>query len=164
MIQIKDKNYLNIVNHILENDNFRKIDNIEHHGTSRLNHSLRVSYYSYKIAKLLKLDYIETATGGLLHDFFISDEDRNIIDRFVSTFTHPKLAVATTMKYFDITKKEENIIHSHMFPIYFSLPKYTEAWIVSIVDKIVGSYEFSLKYKYKLAYFVNTYLFLFLNR
>ena len=164
MITIKDKNYLNIVSNILQNENFKKIDNIEHHGISRLEHSLRVSYYSYKITKLLKLDYIDTAKGGLLHDFFMSDEDRSIVDKFISTFTHPKLAVETSLKYFTLTKKEENIIHSHMFPIYFSLPKYTEAWIVSMVDKVVGSYEFSLKYKCKLAYFVNTYLFIFLNR
>lgn len=164
MIQIKDKEYLSIVNHILENEQFKLIDKIEHHGTSRFNHSLKVSFYSYKIAKLLKLDYIETAKGGLLHDFFISEEDRNMLDRFTSTFTHPKKAVQTSKKYFNISEKEENIIHSHMFPIYFSLPKYSESWVVSLVDKVVGSYEFSNKFKYKIAYFVNTYLFIIINR
>ena len=46
-----DQEYLFIINNILENEKFRKIENIKHHNTTRLNHSLKVSYYSYKIAK-----------------------------------------------------------------------------------------------------------------
>ena len=106
----KDDNYMNIVGNILDNEEFNQIKRIEHHGTTRFEHSVRVSYYSYKISKLLHLDYVETARAGLLHDFFISDEDRNAKDRFVSTFVHPKEAVDNSMRVFGINEKEKDII------------------------------------------------------
>ena len=65
--------YTILVEDILENEEFNKLDTIEHHGTSRLKHSKRVSYYSYKVCKSLHLDYIAAARAGLLHDFFFSD-------------------------------------------------------------------------------------------
>ena len=68
-----DYTYTNIINDILENEEFLKIKNYKHHGLSRLEHSLRVSYYSYLITKKLRLNYIETARGGLLHDFFLNE-------------------------------------------------------------------------------------------
>ena len=57
---------MNIVGNILDNEEFNQIKRIEHHGTTRFEHSVRVSYYSYKISKLLHLDYVETARAGLL--------------------------------------------------------------------------------------------------
>lgn len=155
--------YLNLVNHILNNEEFKKIKNIEHHGVTRYDHSLRVSYYSYKISKFLKLDYKQVATGGLLHDFFLSDEDRNKKDRFLSTFNHPKKAVLKASEEFNITEKEKDIIRTHMFPINLSIPKYAESWIVSTVDKVVGTYEFSRKFGYKLVYATNLFMIFILN-
>lgn len=155
----KDNNYMNIVDHILNNDEFNEIKKIEHHGTTRFDHSLRVSYYSYKISKLLHLDYIETARAGLLHDFFLSDSNRNTKDRVVSTFIHPKEAVNNSIRVFGLNEKEMNIIRSHMFPINITIPKYAESWIVSVVDKIVGSLEFGKKF----GYLANIYLLFLLN-
>ena len=51
-----DIEYNNIVQNILENEEFNKIKKIEHHGISRFDHSLKVSYYAYRVAKFLKLD------------------------------------------------------------------------------------------------------------
>lgn len=155
----KDEKYLNLVDNILNNDEFNKIKSIEHHGTTRFDHSMRVSYYSYKISKFLHLDYIETARAGLLHDFFLSDEDRNVKDRFVSTFVHPKEAVDNSIRVFGVNEKELDIIRTHMFPINISIPKYAESWIVSLVDKVIGTYEFSKKF----GYIANIYLLFLLN-
>lgn len=164
MTQIKnDKQYYNIVRYIMENENFLKIDDIEHHGTTRLTHSIRVSYYSYKVSKFLRLDYKNTATGGLLHDFFISDENRTKKDRLVSTFVHPKHAVKTADEVFSINKLEKDIIKSHMFPFNYNVPKYGESWIVNLVDKFVGTYEFLTTAKYKLSYATNIAAVVFIN-
>ena len=76
MIEELDREYSQLVYHILINSEFNKIKSIEHHGVTRYEHSLKVSYYSYKIAKFLHLDYKDVARGGLLHDFFLSNEDR----------------------------------------------------------------------------------------
>ena len=158
-IDFDNYEYKEIVKDILNNREFKKIELCPHHKINRLVHSKRVSYYSYKICKKLGFDYVSAARGGLLHDFFISDEDRNVKDRFVSTFVHPKEAVDNSMRVFGINEKEKDIIKSHMFPINISLPKYAESWIVSMVDKVVGSYEFGRKF----GYLVNVYLILLLN-
>lgn len=160
---IDDSEYANIVNHILDNKEFNRIKEIEHHGITRFDHSVKVSYYSYKVAKALKLDYRQVAKAGLLHDFFLSEDERTAKDRFVSTFVHPKKAAKNAAAYFGLTEKEEDIIKSHMFPVNLTVPKYAESWVVNLVDKVVGGYEFSRKFGYKLSYVANLYLILFLN-
>ena len=158
-----DTYYIKIIEDILENKEFDKIKYIEHHGTTRFDHSMRVAYYSYKVAKTFRLDYREVARAGLLHDFFLSDIDRTAKDKFLSTFTHPKYAVENAQKHFKLSDKEKNIIESHMFPIYTCLPKYAESWVVSTVDKIVGTYEFMKEFRYKFSYIFNIYILFLIN-
>ncbi len=158
-----DIEYNNIVKKILENNEFNKLKNIEHHGISRYNHSLRVSYYSYKISKKMGLDYVGVARGGLLHDFFLSNEDRKMKERFLSTFTHPKKALKKSLENFDLSDKEQDMIKTHMFPINYRLPKYSESWIVSLVDKYVAFIELGKKVGYKFIYVSNLLLIVIMN-
>lgn len=158
-----DDEYKLLVRHILDNKEFAEIEKIEHHGISRLDHSMKVSYYSYRIAKSLRLDYIEVARAGLLHDFFLSDDERTAKDRFVSTFVHPKKAVENANRVFGISDREKDIIATHMFPVNLSVPKYAESWVVNMVDKFVGITEFSKKFGYKLSYAANLYLLFLFN-
>ncbi|MDD3453495.1 MAG: HD domain-containing protein [Bacilli bacterium] len=158
-----DIEYLELIDDILKNKEFIKTQDIEHHGTTRYDHSLRVSYLSYKISKVLKVDYIDSARAGLLHDFFLSDENRSTKERFVSTFIHPKISVENAIREFNINGKEMDIIRTHMFPINLAFPKYLESWVVSSVDKIVGTYEFSKKFKNQLSYATNFFIIFLLN-
>ena len=159
----KDKEYKKIVKNIFRNTEFKKLYNIEHHGISRMEHSIKISYYSYKIAKKLKMDYASVARGGLLHDFFLDGDERNSKRKFLDTFTHPKKALSTAISHFDVNNIEKNIIVSHMFPIYLSIPKYKESILVNLIDKIVGFKElvrgFGCKFSYKFKY---TYVFILL--
>lgn len=159
----KDLKYIRIVKHILNNEEFRKIQKIEHHGITRYDHSLKVSYYSYKVAKALKLDYKQVARGGLLHDFFLSDDDRTLKDKFLSTFVHPKKAEQNAIEYFNVNEKEADMIRSHMFPINLTIPRYAESWIVNIVDKVIGIYEFGMKFSKQIRYASNLYLLFLIN-
>ena len=151
-----DKEYKKIVKDIFRNVEFKRLYNIEHHGISRMEHSIKISYYSYKIAKILRMDYVSVARGALLHDFFLDGDERNLRQKFLDTFTHPKRALKTSIDNFDINKIEQNIIVSHMFPIYLSLPKYKESFLVNSVDKIIGFKElvrgFACKFNYKFNY------------
>lgn len=158
-----DEHYKSIVEDILENDEFNKIKDIEHHGVTRFDHSVKVSYYSYKISKALGLDYLQTARGGLLHDFFLSEEERTTKDRLVSTFVHPKKAVEKAQEQFNLTKKEADMIRSHMFPINLSVPRYLESWVVSMVDKWIGLMEFNKKYSYQIKTVMNLYVIFLIN-
>lgn len=166
MSKINNKDYLSLVKDILENDEFKKLSSIKHHDSNRLDHSLKVSYYSYVVARKLHLNYKSTARGGLLHDFFIERtiDYKKAKDKIkLYTGGHPKLAVMNAKKYFIISEMEENIIRSHMFPIDISLPKYAESWIVSSVDKIISIFEFSKKFSHKLNYATNFALLFLIN-
>ena len=138
----EDQEYINLVSDILEHDEFNKTKEIVHHGLNRFDHSMRVSYYAYKITKLLKLDYKGVARAGLLHDFFFvdnSDVDRT--KRLDVLINHPKYALANAKRYFELSDKEANIIESHMFPISLKTPKYLESWIVDMIDNVVAVTE-----------------------
>ena len=163
---INDEEYLSIIDSIINNKEFDKINYIKHHNITRMEHSLKVSYYSYKIAKSLKLGYEEVARGGLLHDFYLGRiaNEKKVKDKVkLYTINHPKEAVENSKMNFEITEKEEDIIRSHMFPVDYKVPKYAESWIVSCVDKGISTFEFAKKFSYKFSYAVNLYIILFLN-
>ena len=149
-----DTLYYRIVKDILLDNEFKKIDKCIHHGLSRFDHSCRVSYYSYKITKALKLNYVDTARAGLLHDFFLS-ENNTSKEKIKSMFVHSKKSLENSEELFYLSDREKDIIYTHMFPLNINrVPKYLESWIVSIVDKVVATYEFNLtlKNKCKLRY------------
>ena len=161
-----DFEYSKLVKDILSNDEFAKMADIKHHNTTRLDHMMKVSYYSYKIAKVMGLKYKEVARAGLLHDFYFgrTKELDNIKDKMkLYTHNHPKEAVTNAKKYFNINAIEEDIIASHMFPVDIKIPKYLESWVVSTVDKVVATYEFYMKASKKLTYTLNLGLIIVLN-
>ena len=161
-----DKEYLSIIDNILENNDFQKLKNIKHHNTTRLKHSLKVSYYSYRIAKILKLDYRDVARGGLLHDFYEEEISKcNKIKDKVLLFStkHSNDALINASNNFELSEKEANIIKSHMFPVDYRIPKYAESWIVSLVDKVLSFGEVSKRFSSKLGYLSNLYLLFILN-
>lgn len=48
----QDKEYMSLVGHLIQNPRFKKLDGIvQHHHSTRLEHSINVSYTSYRIAK-----------------------------------------------------------------------------------------------------------------
>lgn len=145
-----NKDYNNEIKDIVEDEDFDKIKTIVHHGTSRLNHSLRVSYLSYKLAKRFKCDSKVAAQAGLLHDFFFEKEGNNI-KGFKLIFNHPKIARENARHLFNVDDKVQNVIETHMFPFCLSLPASKEAWIVSTIDKVVATSEFTSKFKTQLT-------------
>ena len=166
MSYMKDKEYKKIVKNILRNSEFKKMYNIEHHGISRWEHLIKISYNSYVIAKKLNMDYKSVARGALLHDFYLDGDERSKKRKFLDTFSHPKKALNTSLEHFDINEMEQNIIVSHMFPIYFALPRFKESVLVDLVDKCIGSVEIIREYRYKFRYrfnFLLIFTFLMIN-
>ena len=156
-----DFDYMSLVLDILDNSKFQKTNTCRHHGLTRYEHSLRVSYYSYVLAKKLRLDYKSVARAGLLHDFFIT-EDLKESYRKISAFVHPYIALTNACKYFELNEMEKDIIITHMFPtLPHKVPKYLESWLVRLVDKVVATYEFYYSYAAPRIYKVsNLYIFL----
>jgi len=139
-----DREYYEIVEDILSNMEFRKTINYKHHYYSSIfDHSLYVSYYSYRITKKLKLDYISTARGALLHDFFLYDDRIDHPEKGKNHWKeHPKTALRNASKHFTLNKIEQDIIINHMWPLTKTIPKSKEAFVVTTVDKNLASKEF----------------------
>ena len=161
----KDSEYFNIIDDILNNDKFKKTADCKHHGLTRMQHSLKVSYYSYIIAKKLKLDYRAVARAGLLHDFFVENDLDGKKKKF-SVFFHPYKSLENSVYYFDLNDMEKDIIISHMFPtLPHKVPKYLESWLVSFVDKTIATYEFYCSYGKPYSYRLsNLYIFMLFFR
>ena len=147
MIKKKQKlhaEFYSIINPILLSEEFQKRKTYLHHGKiSVYDHSLKVSFLSYKIAKILHLDYKSAAIAGLLHDFFESpwQEDKEKHKFFEQHgFTHAQNALENTRRYFPeyLNPKIENAILRHMFPLNIKPPKHKIGWIVTSADKIVA--------------------------
>lgn len=136
-----EQEYINIISPIITHEEFIKRKYYHHHNNrSVYGHSLLVSYRSYKIAKLLNLDYKSSAIGGLLHDFYYQDWQTTKIKKKLYEahgFVHPYEALENSKALFPnlIDKKVSNIIVRHMFPLTFIPPFYLESWIICIVDK-----------------------------
>ena len=136
-----NKEYLEIVRPILENEEFLKRKSFPHHyKESVYDHVLRVSYDCYKIGKKWHLDYRALAIAGLLHDFYEKPWQTDFEKRpFFQKhgFTHAENARCNALKYFPkfMNEKIESMIKTHMFPLNKRLPKYKESWILTLVDK-----------------------------
>jgi uncharacterized protein len=147
--------YKEHVTDLTENEKVISMDKyIQHSDVTCLEHCLLVSYYSYKICKFLKFDYKSAARGGLLHDFFLYDWHEIKPKEGLHGFVHSNIALKNAKKYFKINDVEADIIGKHMWPLTSKLPKYKEAFVVMIVDKICAIFEIikikKTPYKYKI--------------
>lgn len=151
-INTEKENYYDIVDDILNNEEFQKLKDITHHGaTSRYNHSVHVSYHVYKITKFLNLNYEEATRASLMHDFFFEHNPKSKQEQIKFLVEHPKQAVNNAKKYYELTDLQENLILAHMFPFRHNLPKYMESWINNFVDNYISIYEKSRIMKEQLV-------------
>ncbi len=134
----QNEEFNQIIQPIVNEATFQGLKQISHHGVTRYHHCIRVAYYSYHITKFLHLKYQEATRGAVMHDFFYDREEKNKKEMLLS---HPKYAKEMAEQYFGLTKIEEDIILSHMFPVAPYLPRYLESWIVDVVDDLAGIYE-----------------------
>ena len=134
--------YIKEVKDILENREFMQLGAISHHqSTSRLMHSINVSYISWHIARKLGCDARMAARAGLLHDFCLYDFKEKPPTGGFQAFYHPRVAARNSQEVFGISEREKSAILSHMFPLG-PVPKNREAWIITMADKICASMEY----------------------
>lgn len=146
-MSICTKEFHSIIEDILYHPEFLKLKDIKHHSSNIYDHLVSVSFMAYKFAKKMNLDYEAAARGGLLHDFFLYDwREHKKNNRFSLKnnhgLLHPKVALDNAKKYFEVSKKEEDIIVKHMWPKCFGVPKYKESYVVTMVDKILAVKEY----------------------
>ena len=137
-----DPRFLEIVEPILKNKEFLKLGGyLQHRKTSRLEHSINVSYIAWKMAKNMDCDEKLAAVAGMLHDFCVYDfKDQLPEGEMHQAFYHPKAAAWTSEEQFGIDERVRSIILTHMFPLG-PMPKCREAWVVTCADKLCASLE-----------------------
>lgn len=116
-------------------------EHTHHIGTSRLQHSLNVSYYNFKLCKLLRLNARAAARAGLLHDLFFYDrkKHRKIQNRHPAE--HANIALYNASMRFSISELEGDMILNHMWPITPHLPRHAETYVITLVDKFCAAAE-----------------------
>lgn len=116
---------------------------MQHAHVTRYEHSVNVAYQGYVWAKRLGLDARAAARGGMLHDLFFYDWQQKGAAPGPGCHArwHPYYALKTAQQYFTLTKKEENIIVSHMFPLGYELPRCRESFVVTWADKVCATRE-----------------------
>ena len=130
-----------LIQDIVENKSFNKLNKELHHGITRYEHSMRVAKLTYKICDLFNMKKTADVTrAALLHDFYVNDDlvSNNGASKLGE---HPTVALENSKKYFELTDIQSDIIKTHMFPCNSNIPKYKESWLVSGVDKAVSTYE-----------------------
>lgn len=156
--------FKNIIQPLITNDTVQEMKNYrQHFDVSCFEHSYLAAFYCYLICKKLRLDYKSATRAAMLHDLFLYDwRDKNSHHRF-HAFHHGKTACQNACKLFDLTKKEQDIIIRHMWPVTFAFPTSIEGLILTFVDKYCALQESfkSLKLQaYSKRAFRYAYLFL----
>lgn len=166
------KEYKEITENIINNEQFKRTIDDFHHGSSKYEHLIRVSKCSFILGKIFRANIKSVTTSALLHDFFFGSRKSKKENSYLN---HPKTAAKNAKIYFNINKLEEDAIKSHMyhhviikkiFPFINRhekvkakdvKPNSKEGWIVCISDLLVSimetvRYEFS--YAAKLSFLI----------
>ena len=137
---------------ILESPDFlREKEFMQHGKTSTYDHSVGVAEVAVWVARTLKLkvDYDSLVRGCLLHDYYLYDWHKADKSHRGHAFKHGKTAGKNAEQDFGLNFIEQNMIHSHMFPLTLTLPRYKESLLVGLADKYCTARELIRKKKFK---------------
>ncbi|WP_295620919.1 HD domain-containing protein [uncultured Intestinimonas sp.] len=144
------RSYLRCVQDLLDSPEVQSMKDIPHHpGTSCYEHSVFVSYVAFRLARRWGLDYTAAARAGLLHDLYLYDARNKPSYYGAQCFAHPVAALKNAWALCgSLTPMEENIIVSHMWPLSRRMPRYKEAVVVNLADKMCATAEVCRLYHY----------------
>lgn len=148
--------FVEVAQEIILHPLFQGQRSFTHHKSSLYHHTISVAFLSYQAAKRFKLDTNAVIRGALLHDFFLYDwhiEGKRVKKRLFKKhgFTHARIAFENASFFFDLNKKEKDIILKHMFPLNLKPPLYLESWIVNSVDNLITFKEYFFKKPSKVS-------------
>ncbi len=148
-----DLEYLSYVGDLLATEEVQKLAEFtQHFHSTRLDHSISVSYYSYKITKKFGWNAKATARAGVLHDLFFYDWRTTKFDEGTHAYMHPRIAVKNAEKITELSDLEKDIIIKHMWGATIAPPRYKEGYVVTMVDKYCAVKEALLPLIQKLKF------------
>lgn len=135
--------FLRCVQDLLDTPEVQSMRQLPHHpGTTCYEHSVRVAYVSFRLARRWGLDYVAAARAGLLHDLYLYNSKDKPSYYGAQCFAHPVAALKNAWALCgSLTPMEENIIVSHMWPLARKMPRYREALVVNLADKLCATAE-----------------------
>lgn len=151
-VDVNLKEFKEIIKDITENSSVVSLkQHVQHMKGSRYKHCYEVAFYTYVISKKLGLDYISATRGAMLHDFYFYDWRNKGVEgqKHFHAYRHPRIALNNATENFDLNEVEKDIILKHMWPLTFRLPRFSESYIVTFVDKYCATKEFFRYLKYK---------------
>ncbi|MBR0511397.1 MAG: HD domain-containing protein [Ruminococcus sp.] len=145
--ELTTNSYYECVKDIIGCQQVQELRSITHHlSTTRFQHCVNVSYYTYVVCRKFNLNARSAARAGLLHDLFYYDRKQynSAKTRYQAShsFNHAMLASANASEITSITRLERDMIEKHMWPATRPLPKYKETYIITIIDKYCAILEF----------------------
>lgn len=154
LIKIKAdiQEFQKIIKDIVENSSVISLkEHLQHMKSSRYEHCYNVAYYTYVICKKCGLDYVSAARGAMLHDFYFYDWRNKGVEgqKKFHAYRHPRIAFHNACENFELNEMEKDIILKHMWPLTIRLPRFSESYIVTFVDKYCATKEFFAFLKYK---------------
>ena len=117
---------------------------MQHGTTSTLGHSENVAWVSFLVNEKLHLNADEKTLveAAILHDFYLYDWHDGKPERSRHGFDHPDIACKNATEQFEISRKTQDAIRSHMWPLTIRrIPKSREAAILCLVDKYCAFVE-----------------------
>ena len=159
---IMQTDFYGVVEELLHRDEVRGLADFTHHRmTTRYQHCLNVSYYNYKLCRLLRLDADSAARAGLLHDLYHYDTAHysKTSPAIRHSEYHPQVALEAAEKLIDMNDRERDMIGNHMWPVTVPRPKYAETYIITFVDKYCAVIEYLLPQPARLGRYVRNRLY-----
>ena len=141
--------YYDCISDIIGSGQFEALKRIRHHVfTTRFQHCINVSYYSYLFCRKFGMNARSAARAGLLHDLFFYDRkkynSRKEKGQLSHSHMHSLLALENAEKLTEITELERDMIRKHMWPMTRPLPKYKETYVITFIDKYCAVLEFCI--------------------
>ena len=135
--------FLAVAGDIYNSPQLQKLDGfVQHFNITRLQHIRSVAFLSFLIARKLGLNYKETARAATMHDLFYYDWHEDDLSHKLHGLRHPKFALNNAFYLCGtLTKREQDIIKRHMWPLTIIPPKYPESFIVTMMDKYCATIE-----------------------
>ena len=150
-----DDGFFDVVGDLYYSDEVQSLKQYEQHlEIDRLQHITSVSYVAYMLCKKFGLDYESAAVGAVMHDLFYYDWRDGETGKWhkLHGYKHPKYAALNAKELYPaMTKKQSDIIRSHMWPLTLRIPNTLEGLVVSLSDKYCATREllYSLNKNYR---------------
>lgn len=137
------QDFLEVAGDIYNSPQLQQLENFEQHlKINRLQHIRSVAFLSFLVSKKLNLNFKETARAATMHDLFYYDWREDDLSHKLHGLRHPRFALNNAFYLCGtLTKKEQDIIKRHMWPLTITPPKYPESYVVTMMDKYCAAIE-----------------------